>query len=102
MHERGIPYEVEKTWLHGVPADPGRFDWIVAMGSRYSVNDVDPDWIPAEVDFIGKAVAEALDGATKVMDAKKVEKALDKASKAKDADGKPFGDKLKKGEKPVS
>jgi hypothetical protein len=47
----------------------------------------------------GKAVGEAL-GAPKVTDAKKIEKALVTAEKAKDADGKPFGDKLKKGEKP--
>ena len=48
----------------------------------------------------GKAMATALD-AVKVTDAKKVQKALDKAAKEKDADGKPYGDKLKKGEKPI-
>jgi hypothetical protein len=49
----------------------------------------------------GKAVAEAL-GAPKVNDAKKIEKALDAAGKKKDADGKPYADKLKKGERPTS
>jgi len=49
----------------------------------------------------GKAVAEALGGATKVTEPKKIEKALDAAAKEKDKDGKAFGDKLKKGERPV-
>jgi hypothetical protein len=49
----------------------------------------------------GKVVGEAL-GAPKVTDQKKIEKALDTASKKKDADGKPYGDKLKKGERPTS
>lgn len=48
----------------------------------------------------GKAVAEAL-GDKKVQDTKKIEKALGAAEKAKDSDDKPFGDKLKKGEKPT-
>jgi ssDNA-binding Zn-finger/Zn-ribbon topoisomerase 1 len=48
----------------------------------------------------GKAMGEAL-GATKVTDAKKIEKALGAAEKHKDADGNPYGDKLKKGEKPT-
>jgi gas vesicle protein len=48
----------------------------------------------------GKAVAEAL-GATKVSDSKKIEKALDTAGKTKDGDGKPYSDKLKKGERPA-
>ena len=48
----------------------------------------------------GSAVADAL-GATKVSDNKKIEKALDSAGKKKDADGKPYGDKLKKGERPI-
>jgi mono/diheme cytochrome c family protein len=48
----------------------------------------------------GKAFGAALDGKN-VKDAKKIEKALDKTAKEKDADGKPYGDKLKKGEKPV-
>ena len=48
----------------------------------------------------GKAFATALD-ANNVKDAKKVEKALEKVAKEKDADGKPYGDKLKKGQKPT-
>jgi len=48
----------------------------------------------------GKAVAEAL-GEKKVTDQKKIEKALGTAEKSKDSDDKPFGDKLKKGEKPA-
>src|SRR4051812_44829506 len=38
----------------------------------------------------GKAVGEALGGATKVSDSKKIEKALDAAAKEKDKDGKAF------------
>ena len=49
----------------------------------------------------GKAVAEALNGATKVSDTKKIEKALETAGKTKDGDGKPFSEKLKKGERPT-
>jgi hypothetical protein len=48
----------------------------------------------------GQAVAKAL-GAKKVTDTKKIEKALDTVAKEKDKDGKPYGDKLKKGERPV-
>ena len=48
----------------------------------------------------GKALATALD-AVNVKDAKKIEKALVKVEKEKDADGKPYGDKLKKGKNPT-
>src|SRR3954467_4490542 len=48
----------------------------------------------------GKAVGEAL-GATKVTDPKKIEKALDTAAKKEVSEGKTFGDKLKKGERPA-
>jgi hypothetical protein len=48
----------------------------------------------------GKAVGEAL-GGTKVTDAKKIEKALDAAAKKEVSDGKTYGDKLKKGERPA-
>jgi hypothetical protein len=48
----------------------------------------------------GKALSTALD-AVNVKDAKKIEKALSKTEKEKDADGKPYSEKLKKGQKPA-
>jgi GMP synthase-like glutamine amidotransferase len=58
LDERGIPFEVARVFEDGVPPDPRRFDWIASMGSRHSVNDAHPDWIPAEVGFLRDAVAE--------------------------------------------
>jgi hypothetical protein len=48
----------------------------------------------------GKAVEKAL-AATKVKDAKKIQKALDKAGEEKGADGKKFSEKAKKGDRPA-
>jgi GMP synthase-like glutamine amidotransferase len=58
LDERGIAFEVARVFEEGVPPDPRRYGWIAAMGSRHSVNDAEPGWIPAEVGFLGEAVAE--------------------------------------------
>jgi hypothetical protein len=49
----------------------------------------------------GKAVESAL-GATKVKDAKKIQKAFEKAVKEKSSDGKTFEEKLKNGDRPAA
>jgi len=50
----------------------------------------------------GKVFGKSLgEGAKNVKDAKKIEKALDASAKEKDGDGNPYGDKLKKGERPA-
>ena len=57
LRERRIPFENVRVWEDGVPADPKEFPWIAALGSRHSVRDADPGWIPAEVELMSAAVA---------------------------------------------
>ena len=56
LDARGIPFDSIAVWEDGPPRDPRAFAWIAAMGSRHSVRDEEPDWIPAEVDFLADAV----------------------------------------------
>jgi GMP synthase-like glutamine amidotransferase len=57
LDENVLPFDTIKTWSEGVPPDPDRWDWVVAMGSKCSATDQEPDWVPAEIDFLRRAVA---------------------------------------------
>lgn len=57
LEERGIDFDVVRVWEAGVPDDPTDFDWVVALGAESSVNDGTPEWIPAEIDLLRRAVA---------------------------------------------
>jgi GMP synthase-like glutamine amidotransferase len=57
LRERELPAETVEVWEQGMPDDPSRFGWVVALGAYNSVTDSEPGWIPAQVDFLRDAVA---------------------------------------------
>jgi GMP synthase-like glutamine amidotransferase len=56
LREQAIPFDTIEVWNEGVPPDPSRFDWVVALGSKCSATDQEPGWVPAEVDFLRRSV----------------------------------------------
>jgi GMP synthase-like glutamine amidotransferase len=56
LQEQAIPFETIEVWREGVPGEPAEFDWVVTMGSKCSATDEQPDWVPAEVDFLRRSV----------------------------------------------
>jgi GMP synthase-like glutamine amidotransferase len=54
--ERGIPFQVHRSWETAPDLDPGPLGWIASLGSAHSVNAPDPEWIAVEVALLRRAV----------------------------------------------
>jgi GMP synthase-like glutamine amidotransferase len=55
LREREIAYRIVRAWEGSIPPDPASFDWVASLGSADSVNGPGPEWIAAELDFLGRA-----------------------------------------------
>ena len=56
LRERGLAHTTIRAWERGVPDDPREHAWVVALGARDSATQGDPGWIPAEIDYLRRAV----------------------------------------------
>ncbi len=56
LRERGIGFEVRAAGRDPLPR-PGEARFVASLGSRSSVRDRDPGWIPAELQFVRASVA---------------------------------------------
>jgi GMP synthase-like glutamine amidotransferase len=56
LRERGMAYRTVPVWEVGVPDDPSEFAWVAALGSEHSATQTEPAWVPAEIEFLRRAV----------------------------------------------
>jgi GMP synthase-like glutamine amidotransferase len=56
LRKRGLPYRTVPVWEAGVPEDPRGFAWVAALGAEDSVTQAEPAWVPAEIEFLRRAV----------------------------------------------
>lgn len=56
LREREIPFEIHEAWRVPLP-DLRRYRFVASLGSRESVADQQPAWVPAEVAAVREAVA---------------------------------------------
>lgn len=57
LRARRVTAETVNVWEVGMPSDPRRFEWIIALGAYNSVTDREPEWIPDQVRLLREAVA---------------------------------------------
>ncbi len=59
LRERGIPFEVSRSWLDGEPPDPRRHLFVASLGSQYSPRDAEEQpAVAAELDLVRRCVEE--------------------------------------------
>ncbi|MGH2989036.1 MAG: type 1 glutamine amidotransferase [Solirubrobacterales bacterium] len=56
LRERGLPHRTVPVWEAEVPDDPREFAWVAALGAEDSVTQSEPAWVPAEIEFLRRAV----------------------------------------------
>ncbi|MGH2992904.1 MAG: type 1 glutamine amidotransferase [Solirubrobacterales bacterium] len=56
LRERGLSHRTVRVWESGVPEDPREFGWVASLGAEDSVTQSEPAWVPAEVEFLRRAV----------------------------------------------
>ena len=56
LRERELPHTTVRVWEQGVPDNPREYGWMVALGTSDSATQTDPGWIPAEIDYLRRAV----------------------------------------------
>lgn len=56
LRDRGIAHTTVRAWEEVVPDEPREHDWVVALGTSDSATQTEPAWIPAEIEFLGRAV----------------------------------------------
>jgi GMP synthase-like glutamine amidotransferase len=57
LRARGIPFEVERTWVGGPLPDPERYAFVASLGSKHSPRDTHQPAVAAELELIDRAVA---------------------------------------------
>jgi GMP synthase-like glutamine amidotransferase len=57
MRARGIPYEVDASWLGGPLPDPRRYAFVASLGSKHSPRDAHVPAVAAELELLDRAVA---------------------------------------------
>jgi GMP synthase-like glutamine amidotransferase len=57
MRARGIPYEVDASWLGEPLPDPRRYSFIASLGSKHSPRDTHVPAVAAELELLDQAVA---------------------------------------------
>lgn len=57
--ERRLPFVVHRSWEEPFP-DPTQYAFIASLGSVHSAAATDPEWIPAEVSMLRRAVDEGV------------------------------------------
>lgn len=55
LRARGIQYEVHEAWRDPLP-DVSGAPFLASLGSIHSVTQIDPDWVPAEIEAVRQAV----------------------------------------------
>ncbi|HET9123550.1 MAG TPA: type 1 glutamine amidotransferase [Solirubrobacteraceae bacterium] len=55
---RGIPYEVHRSWETPPELDPREYGFIASLGSAHSANDIEVEWVAAEIALLRRAVEE--------------------------------------------
>ena len=56
LEERGMPYEVSRSWLDGPPPDPGDYAFVVSLGHTGGPNDAGDPAVVAELELLRAAV----------------------------------------------
>lgn len=56
LRERDLPFVVCDAWLEE-PPEPADHSFVVSLGSEQSANDIDPAWVPREIELLRNAVA---------------------------------------------
>ena len=56
LRERGIPYEIQRTWLGETAEDPRRYAIVASLGSRFNPRDTDEPLVADELRLIQRAV----------------------------------------------
>ncbi|MEZ5074214.1 MAG: type 1 glutamine amidotransferase [Solirubrobacterales bacterium] len=57
LEARGIEHEIVRPFQDFVPVEPQSYGWICSLGSDSSTNQDEPEWIPAEIEFLRRAVS---------------------------------------------
>jgi len=57
LEREGVTYEIVAAWEATELPDPAGRRFVVSLGAVQSVRDLDPAWIPAELDLLRRAVA---------------------------------------------
>jgi len=60
LDARGIDYRLVRAWESGVNEDLDGYSWVCALGADDSTTQSEPEWIPAEIELLGRAVEAGL------------------------------------------
>lgn len=57
LRARGIPFEVDRSWVGGPLPDPERYAFVASLGSKHSPRDTHEPAVASELELIHRAVA---------------------------------------------
>ena len=57
LRARGIPFEVDASWVGGPLPDPERYSFVASLGSKHSPRDTHEPAVAAELELLDRAVA---------------------------------------------
>jgi GMP synthase-like glutamine amidotransferase len=57
LRARGIPFEVDRSWVGGPLPDPERYGFVASLGSKHSPLDAHEPVVAAELELIDRAIA---------------------------------------------
>jgi GMP synthase-like glutamine amidotransferase len=57
LEARGIPYEVDRSWVGGPLPEPERYAFVASLGSKHSPRDTHEPAVVAELELLDRAVA---------------------------------------------
>jgi GMP synthase-like glutamine amidotransferase len=57
LDREGVPYEVVRLWEGQQLPETNGWSFITSLGSVSSVRDTEPAWVPAEIEFLRRAIA---------------------------------------------
>ena len=57
LRARGIPFEVDRSWVGGPLPDPEQYAFVASLGSKHSPRDTHEPAVVAELELLDRAVA---------------------------------------------
>jgi GMP synthase-like glutamine amidotransferase len=60
LRARGIPFEVDRSWIGGPLPDPERYAFVASLGFRHNPRDTHEPVVAAELELIDRAVARGV------------------------------------------